>query len=128
MDTRRFSGGKFLKASAIPQATRLRIASVKAETIGDDEKLVVHFDEFGQRGLALNATNTEALQGLFGFDSDSWIGHVVELYPTETDFKGKSVPCLRIRGVPSGAAVRHTEIREEDIGAGVSVSEEERLF
>ena len=120
MDTRKFSGGKFLKASAIPEPTRVRIKSVDDEHIGDDHKLVVRFDEFGARGLPLNATNIETLQGLFGYDSDAWSRQAIELYPTETDFKGKSVPCLRIRGVDADAvAVKHSTVRAEDLPAGV---------
>lgn len=76
----------------------LTIASVGFADVGSEKerKGVVYFEEVS-RGLVLNRTNLKRIIALHGADTDHWIGKAVTLYPSETDFGGKTVDCLRIR-------------------------------
>jgi hypothetical protein len=59
-------------------------------------KGVVMFQEF-DRGMVLNRTNLKRVIAQHGMETDDWVGKKVTLYPSETDFQGKTVPCLRVR-------------------------------
>jgi len=80
--------------------TVLTIRSVAIEDIGTnnpEQKPVVYFDG-AQKGLVLNKTNAHRIKELWGSETGNWIGQKITLYPSETDFQGKTVPCIRIRG------------------------------
>lgn len=61
-----------------------------------ETKGAVKFKEF-PRSMVINRTNIKRLIAHLGDDTDQWIGKTVKIYPTETDLKGKTVPCLRVR-------------------------------
>jgi len=53
--------------------------------------------------LALNSTNCKIIAGMYGNDTDGWIGKRVTLYPTTTSFGSDQVECIRVRNrVPAG--------------------------
>jgi hypothetical protein len=60
------------------------------------EKGAVYFKEF-DRPLIVNRTNIKRIIALHGTDTDLWKEKRVELYPSEADFAGKTVPCIRVR-------------------------------
>lgn len=60
------------------------------------KKLVVHLVG-KQKGLVLNKTNSKIIAKYYGMDSDSWNGKAIEIFPTETEFNGALVPCIRVR-------------------------------
>lgn len=62
-------------------------------------------DETGKKkGLAYNTTNCKTTAALYGDEVDNWIGKRVTLYPTTTEFGGKTVDCIRVRPrIPTGA-------------------------
>jgi hypothetical protein len=69
-------------------------------------KFVVMFEE-AEKGLMLNKVNMKTIEGLYGNETDDWIGKKVHLYPTEVLFNKQMVPCIRIRNrvpgsVPAG--------------------------
>lgn len=74
------------------------IKSVGFSLVGQEKqnKGIVTFEEF-DRGMVINRTNLKRVIGLYGGDTDIWIGKQITLYPSETDFQGKTVPCLRVR-------------------------------
>ncbi len=48
--------------------------------------------------LPLNLTNFDAVVAITGEDdSDNFPGHKLELYPTQTEMRGKMTDCIRIR-------------------------------
>ena len=49
------------------------------------------------RGLVLNRTNVKRIINLYGNDTDQWTGKKLTLYPSEADFAGNVVPCIRVR-------------------------------
>ena len=80
------------------------IQSVKLEWVDarKHEKVVVYFDETTQ-GLILNKTNCQAIASLYGDRFGQWVGKQIVLYPTQTNFKGSMVDCVRVRSyVPEG--------------------------
>ncbi len=74
------------------------IKVVKAEAVGKDKagRPVVYFEEF-EKGMVLNKTNTKRIVALYGSDVDKWPGKRIMLYPTETEFSGDMVECIRIK-------------------------------
>ena len=69
---------------------------VKVEEVGDDTKPVLYF-RGAKKGLALNKTNANAIAAVYGEETDDWTGHEIVLFPTMTDFQGRSTPCIRVR-------------------------------
>jgi hypothetical protein len=64
------------------------------------EKAVLFFAE-SQKGLVLNQTNTNVIKSLFTKYTEQWAGKKIVVYPAQTDFRGKIVPCIRVRAVES---------------------------
>ena len=75
-------------------------------TGGKSNKKPVLYFKGTEKGLALNITGARVIAGLYGgFDSDTWIGKRITLYPTTTTFGSQTVDCIRIRNViPKGKA------------------------
>jgi len=86
----------YLKAADIEEDTTLTIGSVTLETIGEDERPIVHFDN-NDKGLVLNKTNASTIKGLYGKDTDDWTGKKITLFATEVDYQGKQTMAIRIR-------------------------------
>ena len=59
-------------------------------------KPVLHFQDLPQ-ALVLNKTNFTALALMFGEDTNDWTGEKVALYPSRVDFKGKTMPTIKVR-------------------------------
>lgn len=64
---------------------------------GADAKtqILVSFQE-ASKALGLNKTNASAIAGIYGDDTDDWIGEQVVLFPTRVDFQGKMVDAVRV--------------------------------
>jgi hypothetical protein len=88
--------GNFLKADDIEEDTTLLISKVAIETVGTDERPIVYFDGY-EKGLVLNKTNKETIKGLYGKETDDWIGNKITLFTTEVDYQGKQVMAIRVR-------------------------------
>lgn len=95
---------KYLKAEDLPEGAevRLTIDRVEIETLehGDgrkDRDAAVLYFKNKERGLVLNYVNGKRLTDAYGEESDNCIGQVVLLYRDTTQFKGQTVPCLRLR-------------------------------
>ena len=97
---------KWLKAHDLDGDTPLTISNVTREKFQDgDSTVAVHFQGL-QQMLGLNKTNANVIKGLYGADTDAWLGKMVVLYPTHTEMAGKTMPCVRIR--PEAVAVPDT--------------------
>lgn len=59
-----------------------------------------------KKRLALNRTNGKTIAGMYGTDTDKWVGKSITLFPTTTkDASGETVECIRIKPtVPRGKA------------------------
>jgi hypothetical protein len=97
---------KFLKASDLNgQAVNVKISGVKVESVGQgqESKPVVYFAG-KQKGMVLNKTNAGKIANIAGSqDTDDWADVVVQIYPTETEFGGETVECIRVRPPKAGA-------------------------
>jgi len=93
---------KYLKAADLDGRPRtVTIEAARTETLkndrGEETKTVLYFKGVRQ-ALPLNLTNWDSVADVTGQDdSDDWPGHKVELYPTTTEMRGKTVDCIRIR-------------------------------
>jgi hypothetical protein len=93
---------KYLKAADLDGRSRtVTIEAARTETLkndrGEETKTVLYFKSVRQ-ALPLNLTNWDSVADVTGQDdSDDWPGHKVELYPTTTEMRGKTVDCIRIR-------------------------------
>lgn len=93
---------RYLQANDLPpgRSVLVTMADVKIEDIaGDDgreDKPVLYF-QGKQKGLVLNKTNANTIADAYGDESDHWYGKPVEIFPTETEFRGRRVACLRVR-------------------------------
>lgn len=78
------------------------------------------------KGLLVNKTNFNTIAEVLGAeDTDDWEGKQITLYPTETDFQGKMVDCIRVRrrkaqvddyqAPPSSVAPPEPEYVDEEI-------------
>lgn len=58
-----------------------------------------------EKKLALNKTNGKTIARLYGKNTDEWIGRLITLVPTTTEFGGETVDCIRVKPkVPTGKA------------------------
>lgn len=94
-----FIGGNWVKCPDLQgQEVTVTIENVTAESYeeGDPERLVLQFVGMKKR-LGLNSTNTASVAGLWGDETDDWIGKNVTLYPSTCMFQGNRKDCIRIR-------------------------------
>ena len=90
-----------------------RVVTVRAcvmEELGqgrDKEKKPVLYFSKGPKGLVLNITNARVIAKAYGDDTGNWAGELVEIYPTQVEFKGDLVDAIRVRipDVPATGAV-----------------------
>ena len=99
---------KYIKESDLQgQARLLTIARVTMEAVdqsGHDMKPVVFF-QGAQKGMVLNVTNKNVFVLLYGTETDNWAGRQIELYPSQTDFRGEVVACIRCRAPNAAGAL-----------------------
>ena len=94
---------RFLKAEDLKGPVVLKVTASSYEKLNGldgkaKQKVVLSFAKT-EKQLALNATNFDSVMDITAeADSDDWVGHKIELYPTTTTLPGKgTVPCIRIR-------------------------------
>ena len=92
----------YLKASELPdEGIVVTIKSIEMEVIGEDDKPVLYFEEenlTGGKSLVLNKTNAGTISEVLRTpETDEWIGKRISIFPTETDYQGKRVACIRVR-------------------------------
>lgn len=92
---------KYLKAADLGDRTHdVTIESVSVGVVGEgddeSERPIVMFREMG-KGLCLNVTNAKRIIKLYGQDTDDWVNKRVTIYPSECDFRGETVPCIRVK-------------------------------
>jgi hypothetical protein len=95
-----YDQSRFFKAADLTKAKRLKIKNVTEEMVGQGaeqaKKLVVWFTN-DEHGLVLNRVNNRTIRGAYGDDVAGWLGKVIEIYPTEAEFRGKIGPAVRVR-------------------------------
>jgi hypothetical protein len=103
-----FDQSKYLSANDLTQEKAFRIKSATAEMVRrgnvQEQRPVLWFTNH-TKGLVLNTTNLRTLKGAFGDNMETWVGKVIIVFPTQTDFGGKMVGALRVRIPPPKQAV-----------------------
>lgn len=102
---------QYLKAADLNgRNVSLTIKNVDIETIGDDRKPVAYF-EGKEKGLVLNKTNANTIAFAYGDDMDEWRGGEIIIFPTTTDFQGRTVDAIRVKIPPRKPANTHVGTR-----------------
>jgi hypothetical protein len=96
-----------MKADDIDDKVMVTISDVTNESIGDDErKPVIWFRGF-DKGMVMNKTNANNVSGVYGPDTDAWIGRQMELTTAMVDFQGRSTRALRLYPPPRNVQTSH---------------------
>ena len=99
MDVSSFFGSAFLKHSDLPLPHQIwTIGKVDQQLVGNEQKVGVSFAEYPNKALSLNNTNGNRLKALYGDDTNAWLGRQLQVYRTQTSFKGEPVLCVRVCG------------------------------
>lgn len=87
-----------LEAADFPNDTEVTIKAVSFAEVGEEKanKGILFFEEY-TRGMVLNRTNLKRIIEHHGNETDEWKGKKLTLYPSETEFGGKTVDCIRVR-------------------------------
>ena len=93
-----------LKASDLQgRDCRVTIAGYEIVDFDDGKKIILSFLKT-DKTLVTNKTNANTIGDMYGAELDYWIGKQITLFPTQVDFGGKSVACIRVRiGQPQPA-------------------------
>ena len=101
------SNSKYFKASEFPDEPMTRqVETVRFEKFDNDgkstEKPVVYFAK-EKCGLVIGPTQWDQIVEATGEDdTDNWKGRQLELFKAATDFRGRTVDCIRIRAPRQG--------------------------
>ena len=91
----------YLKAGDLGGQPRIvTVRTCVMEELGqgkDKEKKPVLYFEKGPKGFVLNVTNANTITKVYGDDTANWAGKPIEIYPTQTEFRGDMVDAIRIR-------------------------------
>ena len=74
---------------------KLRVPEWLLETLGNDDKPVVYFEN-KEKGLVLNKTNATVIAAGYGPETDGWVGKPITLYPAKVSFQGQMVAAIRV--------------------------------
>jgi len=106
---------KYISAADLnDQAVVVTIEKIRMEEIGDQEEKPVVYFSGRNKGLVLNKTNATTIAGIHGQDTDDWVGKSISLFPTQTEFQGRAVECIRVK-IKVPATQEQTEEEKPDI-------------
>ncbi len=90
----------YIAAADLPdEGLAVTFQSVDMEYFEEEKKpkAVIHFAEFS-KPMLLNKTNKNSIVEVMGSPETSvWIGQRITIYPTECDYKGDRVACIRVK-------------------------------
>lgn len=96
----------YLKASDLQgRDIVVTIDRVAFEAVGREKemKAVIYF-QGKQKGIVLNKTNAKKIIEITGSAiTEEWAGCQIKIYPTETEFGGETVDCIRVKPVGKSA-------------------------
>jgi len=93
--------GKYLRGADLEDDVDLTIKDVEMQLIDKedlDTKPVVSFED--GKPMVLNGVNWDAIQEMYGEDTDGWRGKKIRLwFNPSIEFGGKRVGGIRVRGI-----------------------------
>lgn len=127
----------YLKASDLKgNQVVVTIDKVDFEPVGRQRemKAVVYFVG-KEKGVVLNKTNANKITEIAGSAlTEDWQGTAIVLYPTETEFGGETVDCIRVKPVNKAKMQRMTPPaappppREPEVDHGVPITDDDIPF
>jgi hypothetical protein len=96
MDMRQFKKPKFLKVEDI-RSTGPRQMRIACCVMGQFKKPDLVFENGDKLGLS--ATNNEILSEAYSFESEEWVGHLIELYVGKGTYEGEDVDMILVRPI-----------------------------
>ena len=103
---------EFLRAGDLDGPKLYTMTSVEMRDIGGDHKPVLFFQET-EKGVILNKTNNNTIVQAYGDETEGWAGKQIVLYPSETDYQGKRVACIRMRKPKAAQKPIQEELNDE---------------
>jgi hypothetical protein len=73
------------------------IAGWETRKFEKGSKIVLSFQE-ETRQFVVNLTNSNVISEMYGRDPDKWIGKTITLTAGKTEFGGKLVDCIKVKG------------------------------
>ena len=111
MDINAAFPSEYLKAADLQgREVEVKMSFVDMQEVDNEMKPILRF-QGKDRGLVLNKTNANTITDLYGDETEAWEGKPIILFPTTTDFQGRSVKCIRVKGIrqadidPAGEAI-----------------------
>ncbi len=101
----------YLKASDLQgREIIVTIDRVAFEPVGREKEMkAVCYFAGKQKGIVLNKTNAKKIIEISGSAiTEEWAGTQIKIYPTETEFGGETVDCIRVKPVGKAAMSRMT--------------------
>jgi hypothetical protein len=101
----------YLKASDLQgREIIVTIDRVAFEPVGREKEMkAVCYFAGKQKGIVLNKTNAKKIIEISGSAiTEEWAGTQIKIYPTETEFGGETVDCIRVKPVGKAAMARMT--------------------
>jgi len=96
-----------------------RITKEKLTMIGgkSEDKPLIYF-KGAKKKMVLNKTNAKTIAGLYGTNTEEWVGKKVTLFATTCSGKGgEEVECIRVRPkVPSNGKGKKSEPEQPELG------------
>jgi hypothetical protein len=105
----------YLKADDVGSSMVLTIRSVECEALNGEEKYVLYFRET-KKGLVLNKTNATIIAGMFGEETDTWIGREIKLRMELVSFAGKRVSSIRVANMALDRGKQETFKAGDEMG------------
>jgi hypothetical protein len=88
---------KTLSAIDIPdEGAIFTITGVVELQFEDGPKFRISLKET-EKSFIANLTNSRTIGGLYGDDTDDWVGRRISIYATEVQYGSKMVPAIRVR-------------------------------
>jgi hypothetical protein len=93
------------------QDCTVKIAGYESVSFDAGPKLVLSFAGT-DKTLVCNKTNSQTVASFYGTNLENWIGKEITLFPTQTEYAGKQVACIRVRLQPPQPAPAATPERQ----------------
>ena len=103
-DYRKMFDSEYIASWDLDDDTTLTIEKVVAGEVGghqgnEKQKRPIMYFEGAKKGMVVNKTNAKTVAGLYGNDTEAWIGKKITLYVGECEAFGEVMSCLRVRPV-----------------------------
>jgi len=112
-----------LGKDVIVEIDRVVQGNLTAQGGRTQKKPVVYF-KGKERGLALNKTNARTIISMYGTATEDWVGKLICLFPTQTQFGSETKPCIRVRPTVPKRKAKRAEPEPSHLGDG-PISEDE---